>query len=130
MGQSFPFLIKQSCNAWVISKKVSRLFVKYHFFCQRRYSNATAMYSLMMTSSNGNIFRDTGHLSGEFTVTGEFRAQMPVTRGVDVFFDLRLNKRLSKQWWDWWFETPSRPLRRHSNDKKWTWVQFYCVTIM
>ena len=32
----------------------------------------------------------------------------------DVFVDLRLNKRLSKQWWGWWFETPSRPLWRHS----------------
>ena len=29
------------------------------------------------------------------------------------FFDLRLNKRLSKQWWGWWFEMPSRPLWRH-----------------
>ena len=33
----------------------------------------------------------------------------------DVFCDLRLNKRLSKQSWGWWFETPSSPLWRHSN---------------
>ena len=39
----------------------------------------------------------------------------PVTRGFDVFFDLRLNKRFSKQWWGWWFETLSRSLWRHSN---------------
>ena len=26
-----------------------------------------------------------------------------------------LNKRLSKQWWGWWFETPSRSLWRHCN---------------
>ena len=26
-----------------------------------------------------------------------------------------LNKRLSKQSWDWWFETPSRSLWRHCN---------------
>ena len=31
------------------------------------------------------------------------------------FFDLRLNKRLSKQSGGWWFETPSRPLWRHHN---------------
>ena len=37
----------------------------------------------------------------------------PVTRSVDVFSDLRLNKRLRKQSWDWWFETPSRSLWRH-----------------
>ena len=33
----------------------------------------------------------------------------------DVFFDLSLNKRLSKQSWGWWFETPLRPLWRHCN---------------
>ena len=42
-------------------------------------------------------------------VTGEFPAQRPVTQSFDVFFDLRLIKRLSKQSRGWWFETPSRP---------------------
>ena len=50
---------------------------------------------IMMTSSNGNIFRVTGPLCGEFTDPGEFPAQRPVTRSFDVFFDLRPNKRLS-----------------------------------
>ena len=31
------------------------------------------------------------------------------------FFDLHPNKRLSKQSWGWWFETPPCPLWRHSN---------------
>ena len=68
-----------------------------------------------MTSSNGNIFRVTGPLCGEFTGPGEFPAQRPVTRSFDVFFDQRLNKRLSKQPWGWWFETPSWSLWRHRN---------------
>ena len=46
-------------------------------------------------------------------VTGEFPAQRPMKRSFDVFFDLRLNKRSSKQWWGWWFETPSHPLWCH-----------------
>ena len=50
----------------------------------------------MMTSSNGNIFRVTGPLCREFTVPGEFPAQIPVTRSFDVFFDMCLNKQLSK----------------------------------
>ena len=58
------------------------------------------LHRYMMTSSNGNIFRVTGHLCGEF----------------DVFFDLRPNQRLSKQSWGWWFETPSRSLWRHCNE--------------
>ena len=69
--------------------------------------------SHMMTSSNGNIFRVT-----------ELPAQRPVTQSFDVFFDLRLNKRLSKQSWGWWFETLSRPLWRHCHAigmYSWNW---------
>ena len=53
--------------------------------------------------------------AGNSPVTGEFRAQRPVTRNFDVFFDLRLNKRLSKQSWGWWFETLSHPSWLHRN---------------
>ena len=35
--------------------------------------------------------------AGNSPVTGEFPWQRPVTRSFDVFFDLRLNKQLSKQ---------------------------------
>ena len=55
--------------------------------------------------------------AGNSLVSGEFPTQRPVTRSFDVFFDLRLNKRLSKQSWGWWFGTPSSPLWRHSNGK-------------
>ena len=68
----------------------------------------------MMTSSNVNSFRVTGPLCGEFTGP----RWIPLTKAsdaeFDVFFDLRLNKRLSKQWW---FETQSRPFWRHCNDR-------------
>ena len=53
--------------------------------------------------------------AGNSPVPGEFPAQRPVTRSFDVFFDLRLNKRLSKQPWGWWFETPAWSLWRHRN---------------
>ena len=53
--------------------------------------------------------------AGNSPVTGEFPAQRPVTRSFDVFFDLRLNKQLSKQSRGWWFETPSCSLWRHCN---------------
>ena len=52
---------------------------------------------------------------GNSPVTGEFPSQGPVTRTFDVFFDLRLNKRLSKPSRRRWFETPSRSLWRHCN---------------
>ena len=62
-------------------------------------------------------FRVTGQLCGEFAGPGEFPAQRPMTRSFDVFFDMRLNKRSSKQPWGWWFETPSWSLWRHCNDE-------------
>ena len=43
---------------------------------------------------------------------GEFPTQRPVTRSFDDF-DLRLNKRLSKQSSGWWFETLSCPIWRY-----------------
>ena len=72
-----------------------------------------------MTSSNGNIFRVTDPLWGEFTGHGKFPSQRPVTRSLDVFFDLRQNKRFEQTketlviwdaiaalimtsiWWEW-----------------------------
>ena len=49
-------------------------------------------------------------------IPGEFPSQRPVARSFDVFFDLYPNKRLSKQSWGWWFETPPCSLWRHCND--------------
>ena len=85
-------------------------------FCVYFHINNDQMYTeFMMTSSNGNIFRVTGPLCAEFTGPGEFPTQRPVPRSFDVFFDLRLNKRLSKQPWGWWFETLPWSLWRHCN---------------
>ena len=53
--------------------------------------------------------------AGNSLAPGEFPVQRPVTRSFDVFLDLRLNKRLSKQSWGWWFETLPRPLWRDCN---------------
>ena len=62
--------------------------------------------------------------AGNSPVNGEFPAQRPVTRSFDIFFDLRLNKRLSKQWRGWWLETPTHPLWRHCNVGNYTccWI--------
>ena len=74
----------------------------------------TAKY--MMTSSNGNFFRVTGFLCGEFTG----HRWIPRTKASDAelwcFFDLHLNQLLSKQRRRRWFETPSLSLWRHCSD--------------
>ena len=60
--------------------------------------------------------------AGNSPTTGEFPAQRPMTRSFDIFFDLRLIKRLSKQSRRVWFETPSRSLWRHRNEKRSYWL--------
>ena len=54
-----------------------------------------------------------GNTPWEPTATGGFPSQTPVTRSFDVFFYLRMNKRLGKQRRRRWFVTPSRLLWRH-----------------
>ena len=55
--------------------------------------------------------------AGNSPVTGDFPSQKPVARSFDVFFDLRLNKRLSKQSRGWWFEMLSRSFWRRCNEE-------------
>ena len=90
--------------------------------CYFTTSSHTTWNVHMMPSWNGNIFRVTGPLCGEFTGLGDFPTQRPVTRSFDVFFDLCLNKRLCKQSRGWWFETLSWSLWRLRNAHLYTSV--------
>ena len=63
-------------------------------------------------------------LAGNSPITDEFPSQRSVTRSVEVFFDLRLNKRLSKQSYGWWLETSLRSLWGHFN-AKWSSLHLY-----
>ena len=82
----------------------------------RPCNNTTRGVTSMMTSSNGNISALLAFCAGNSPVTGEFLSQRLVTRSFHVLFDLCLNKRLSKQSWGGWFETPLCPLWRHCNE--------------
>ena len=73
------------------------------------HTSVCGIVLFMMTSSNGNNFRVTGPLWGEFP------SQTLVTRFFGVYFDFCLNKRLCKQSRRRWFETLSRSLWRHCN---------------
>ena len=53
--------------------------------------------------------------AGNSPVTGEFPSQRPVMQNFVVFFELRLNTRLSKQSGHRWFETQSHSLWCHCN---------------
>ena len=90
------------------------------------YSERCSRYWNMMASSNGNIFRVSGPLCGEFTGP----RWIPRTKASEAelwcFLGLRLNKRLSKQSWCWWFETLPRPLWRQRNEVRKFWNCHNC----
>ena len=80
--------------------------ITYHHVVQ-----ASAGGCVMMTSFSSSL----ALCAGNSPVTGGFPSQRPVTQSFDVFFDLHLNKQLSKQSKRWWFETLKRSLWRHCN---------------
>ena len=112
---SVPFLWKV---LWSLSRLPSTV-KSFHLGTAISYPGLVSIYKdyppRMMTSSNGNMFRVTGHLCGEFTGPRWIPRTKASDARFDVFFDLRLNKWLSKQSWGWWFETLFRPLWRHRN---------------
>ena len=62
------------------------------------YTDSSVTDSSSMTmASNGNISALCALCEGTPPVTGGFASQRPVTGNFDVFFVVRLNKRLSKQ---------------------------------
>ena len=87
----------------IMSAIASHITSHLDYLLSRLFRGRSKTVSATKWPSNGNIFR----------VTGESPAQRPVTWSLDVFFARRLNKRLGKQSWGWWFETPSRSLWRH-----------------
>ena len=79
----------------------------------------------VMTPLNGNKSGLLALCGGTPSVTDGFpSSQRQVTHSFDVFFDLRLNKRLSKQSRRLWFETPSPSLWLHCNDIYLTWTSW------
>ena len=69
-------------------------------------------YAVTMTSSNGTFSALLTLCAENSVVTGEFPSQRPLTRNFEVFFDLHLKTRVSKQSRRWWFEKPSRSFWR------------------
>ena len=108
-------------NVSVSINSPSMLLVLFFIICplrvriwhRRRFQHARPH---VITSSNGNFFRVTGPLWGEFTG----HRWIPLTKASNTEFDgfffyLRLSKRLSKPSKRRWIETPSRSLWRQSN---------------
>ena len=84
-----------------------------HFFCLCVWTSYCD--TPMMMSSNGNIFRVTGYLCGEFT--GHRWLTRTKACGAELwrFLWSADKKRVNKQSWGWWFATPSRSLLCHGN---------------
>ena len=91
-------------HLWIMGYSIFKWVTKTWLHLTARWHHQMETFSALLALCAGNSL-----------VTGEFPSQRPVTRSFDVFFDLCLNKRFSKQSWGRWFETPSRSLSRHCN---------------
>ena len=91
---TMPNSITSFCNTWFVTMVLN-------IWWRHQMEKKSALLALCARNS---------------PVTGEFPSQRPVTQSFDVFFDLRLNKRFSKQSWGWWFDMPSRSLWCHCNE--------------
>ena len=90
-------LTTYSCDCW-------KLCWIYRFIILAWWHHQMESFSMFLSICVGNS-----------PVTGEFPAHRPVTWSLDAFFDLCLNKRLSKQSWGWWCEMPLCTTWRHCN---------------
>ena len=107
---SFVFLAV-SCNK-LLNKKVKLLVMWEALTLKRCYCNQNGSWWRHQMETFSALL---ALCAGNSPVTGEFLLQRTVMRCFDVFFDLHLNKRLSKQSWGWWFEMPSCSLWHHNN---------------
>ena len=107
-------LVQERCNSIALAMEL-RLSCTNPSIWGFKFMNMVKSWHIviMMTSSNEPFSALLAICAGNSLVPGEFPTQRPVTRSFDVYFDLRLNKRLSKQSWGWWFEML---LWCHSND--------------
>ena len=109
--------LSETIPTWpeMINRKWSLVLIGRHMWDVTDPSCTLYEETCMMTSSHGNIFHVTGPLCGEFTG----HRWIPLTKASNMelwcFFDLCLNKRLSKQLRCQWFETPSCSLWRRCN---------------
>ena len=96
----FPYKKPWYCLRWIFfrllplpvpSKYWEIIYASNKMWFFLKYTYRLIWHLVMMKSLDGNIFRVTGHLCGEWTPRTR-----PVTRSFDVFFDLYLNKQLSK----------------------------------
>ena len=94
----------QNCTGRIISRPVTDVVGSTVFKIIPWWRHQMGTFSALLALCEGNP-----------PVTAGFPSQRPVTRNFYVFFDLCLNKRLSKQSRRRWFETPSHALWRRCN---------------
>ena len=112
-------LSRPQCVKWLYEPLTTRFTVDASIQWSHLTSIGIPMIKInMMTSSNRNIFRVTGHLCEEFTGP----RWIPRTKASDaelwcfLWFAPRPDKWLSKQSWGWWSEMPSSSLWRNRNE--------------
>ena len=80
----------------VVDVKMNSTSMNEQLFIAKTFFDTGNYFQYPDDVTNGTTFRTTALCEGNPPVTGGFPSQRPMTRSFDVFFDLRLNKRLSK----------------------------------
>ena len=100
------------CKAFIVRRaRTLNSQIKFHYDIYNDFAQILSWWRHQMETFSALV----AIYVGKSSVIDEFPVQRPVTRSFNVFFDLCLNKRLSKQSWDWWFDRLPCPLWRHSN---------------
>ena len=139
----YPGLFHHAFTRTLARFKVSWFSFQVCKFKPNKAANQTLKTTQMMSSWVNDDVMKWKHFPRYWPFVREFVGPrwIPHTKASDAelwcFFDLRLNKRLSKQSWGWWFKTPSRPLWCHRNEsmeklylQMWLTVAREVVTVM
>ena len=111
-------------RGWRLSPTFSRMRVSLNIFLRgsftshfmEEHSPPTSVFPISWWRHQIEIFSALLALyAGNSSVTSDFPSERPVNWSFHIFFDLRLNKRLSKQSRRQWIETLSRSLWRQCN---------------
>ena len=106
-------LIERRSASWKRTSYSNRSFFKERVLLWNR-----SRFSIRRIRAHQEDFSSTRNIYS-YTNGKKFIEQSVQWSSVLLFHSiLCLNKRLSKQWWGWWFETPPYPLWRHCNATK------------
>ena len=125
--RNIPDKTPGSLNYWFLIKVINtwiKFLEKYHEHCSLK--RLVIIYNMDDNGTLARVMVGSRLKHDDVIKWKHFPRYWPFVRGDAelwcFLFDRCLNKRLSKQWWCWLFETLSCPLWRHRNEQTIIWT--------